>query len=204
MHEEILFESQKRLLPLISTFSSAFGLIGGTAIALQLGHRRSIDFDLAAFGDFETDKIRRSIGEGFKIDAILTDEAGEYTPVINGVKVTFLTYPFKIDLTVNYGKIIRMPDLLTLASLKAYALGRRAKWKDYVDLYFIFKKYAFSEVIIKAKGIFGNDFNEKLFREELSYFSDIDYGEAVDFMPGFELKDDVIKRDLSELSLEQA
>ena len=46
MHEKILTEDQKNLLPLVAEFSSDFGLVGGTAIALHLGHRRSIDFDL--------------------------------------------------------------------------------------------------------------------------------------------------------------
>jgi len=44
MHDEILSSKQKPLLSLVKTFSSKFSLIGGTAVALQLGHRRSIDF----------------------------------------------------------------------------------------------------------------------------------------------------------------
>ena len=48
-------------------------------------------------------------------------------------------------------------ELLDLAAMKAYALGRRSKWKDYVDLYF-------------------------LFRAQLCFFSDIDYSEPVEFI----------------------
>jgi hypothetical protein len=52
MHRDILSENQIRLLPLIKTYSTDFGLVGGTAIALHLGHRRSIDFDLFTDKDF--------------------------------------------------------------------------------------------------------------------------------------------------------
>jgi hypothetical protein len=124
--------------------------------------------------------------------------------VISGVKVTFLSYPFKFNFDVSYNKFIKMPDLVTLAAIKAYALGRRAKWKDYVDLYFIFNVYSFGEVIKRAKEIFGNEFNEKLFREELAYFDDIDHTEEVNYMEGFEINDEVIKQKLGEISLQKS
>ena len=46
MHEEVLNKEQVELLPLLKEFKREFFLVGGTAIALQIGHRRSIDFDL--------------------------------------------------------------------------------------------------------------------------------------------------------------
>ncbi len=45
-HKEILTKEQIKLLPLLGKFSKDFGLVGGTAVALHLGHRRSLDFDL--------------------------------------------------------------------------------------------------------------------------------------------------------------
>ena len=86
--------------------------------------------------------------------------------------------------------------------MKAYALGRRAKWKDYVDLYFIMKKYGgIAKIVSKAKQIFDSEFNEKLFRSQLVYFKDIDYSEKIISMKGFEVKDAVIKKGLKEFSL---
>ena len=46
MHIEILSKEQQELLPWVSQFRREFYLVGGTAIALYLGHRKSIDFDL--------------------------------------------------------------------------------------------------------------------------------------------------------------
>jgi len=114
-----------------------------------------------------------------------------------------MTYPFKFNLDVSYKDIIRMPDLLTLAAIKSYALGRRAKWKDYVDLYFIFKRHSFEKVIERAQEIFGKEFNEKLFREELAYFDDIDYTEEVDYIGDFKIENETIKERLNEISLQR-
>jgi hypothetical protein len=76
-----------------------------------------------------------------------------------------------------------MPDLLTLAAMKAFALGRRAKWKDYVDLYFILKfHFAFKEVLTKAKEIFGDEFIEKQFIAQIGYFKGINYDEEISYL----------------------
>ena len=95
-----------------------------------------------------------------------------------------------------------MPKLLTLAAMKAYALGQRAKWKDYVDLYFIMRDFhPLVEIIREAETIFGKSFNAKLIRQQLSYFDDVSYKEAVVYKPGFEVPDEEVKRALEEYSL---
>lgn len=203
MHEEILVPLQKKLLPVLKTFSGTFGLIGGTAIALQLGHRRSIDFDLISFSELQGDHIRSSIKKNHTVESTVVDEKNELTLVIDGVKMTFLHYPFHIEFEEPFNDIIQMPTLLSLASMKAFALGRRAKWKDYIDLYYIIQKYSFMEVIKKAHEIFGAEFNEKLFREQLAYFADIDYSESIDSMKGFELDTTYIQKKLEEISLQK-
>src|SRR3989338_3189846 len=139
MLKEILTEQQIKLLPLIEKFSKDFGLVGGTAIALHVGHRESIDFDLFTLNELDPSKIKRKITNGFKVEKVFVNETDEYTVLINGVKITFFRYPFRIEFKDSLDNIIKVADLLTLAAMKAYALGRRAKWKDYVDMYFIFK-----------------------------------------------------------------
>ena len=202
IHQEILTSEQLELLPLIKSFSQEFGLVGGTAIALFIGHRRSIDFNLFTDKEFDNWKIRRKIFRHGKIDGVLRDEDGQYTVVIHKVRITFFSYPFKINFSKSFNKVINLPDLLTLAAMKAYALGRRAKWKDYVDLYVIMRDYYDIHKIIKrARRIFGLEFNEKLFRAQFSYFKDIDYTEKVDYLKGFEVGAEIIKKKLADFSL---
>lgn len=201
LHSEILTKEQMNLLPLVESFSKDFGLVGGTAVALLIGHRRSIDFDLFTDKEFQNLKIRKRILKFKKIDKVIMDEDGQYTLIINKVRFTFFHYPFKINFSEKFDNIIKSPDLLTLAAMKAFALGRRAKWKDYVDLYFIIQAYDISQIVKRAKLIFGSEFNEKMFRAQLAYFKDIDYTEKIDYMKGFEIDDSIIRKELVQFSL---
>jgi len=205
MHKEILTPAQTALLPLIESFSKDFGLVGGTAIAFHLGHRESIDFDLFSMEEFSNVTLARKVESTQPITRTLVNRKGEFTFLLGEVKVTFFQYPFAIsyDTTLD-GTSIRLPSLLTLAAMKAYALGMRAKWKDYVDLYFIFKDHhPIEEVMARTEELFGDHFNAKIFRAQLAYFEDVNYTEQVVFRPGFETDDVVIKRALEEYSLAQ-
>lgn len=204
MRKEILTTAQTKLLPFIKNFSKNFGLVGGTAIALHIGHRQSIDFDLFSnkqFGNFALQK--KIMKNGKKIKHVFIDERDEYTVLIDGVKITFLYYPFKISFADNLDKYIKVADLLTLAALKAYALGRRSKWKDYVDLYFIIKEfYSLGEIVEKAQKIFKENFNEKNFRVQLAYFKDLDHSEKIICQKGFKVREEKIKKELIEMSVQ--
>lgn len=202
MHKEILTKKQTELLPLVKSFAKDFGLVGGTAVALHLGHRRSIDFDLFTKKEFDNLKIRKRILKFKKIERVLRDEVGQYTIVIDTIRFTFFYYPFTINFSEHFKNVIKLPDVLTLGAMKAYALGRRAKWKDYVDLYFVMKKYSgIEKVIKKAKQIFAHEFNEKLFRSQLAYFKDIDYTEKIIYLKNFEMDDEVMRKELIHFSL---
>jgi hypothetical protein len=184
MHSEVLSEAQQRLLPLIKSFSIEYYLAGGTAIALYIAHRRSIDFYLFTSADIERIAIRNIVKKGgFTIEGLLYESADQIHLIVNSVKMTFLSFPFKNIQLKNFNNIIKIPALLDLAAMKVYALGGRAKWKDYVDLYFILKDhYQLKELSARAASIFGDDFNEKLLREQLCFFDDIDYSERVDYI----------------------
>ena len=62
--------------------------------------------------------------------------------------------------------------------------------------------YVSPENLGKANELFGGEFNEKLFRTQLNYFDDVNYEEAVEFLPGFETPDELIKQKLIDFSLE--
>lgn len=182
-HNAILNEKQVELLPLISEFKREYYLVGGTAIALYLGHRRSIDFDLFKFAPLNRKKNVEKIRQ-FGYDPLITwNVANQMNMVVNDVKLTFFQYPFQIKANNVFEGQIHIPELIDLAAMKAYALGRRSKWKDYVDLFFLLKEqFSFETISQRANAIYGNMFSDKLFRSQLSYFEDIDYTEEVEYM----------------------
>ncbi|MBU3942717.1 nucleotidyl transferase AbiEii/AbiGii toxin family protein [Patescibacteria group bacterium] len=203
-HSEILNKDQEKLLPVVKSFSRSFYLVGGTAIALYLGHRESIDFDLFKYGEFNNSSINTKFKQKAKIDKEIRSTFDQLTLVSSNVHFTFLYFPYKIEALEKFREIIKMPTLLTLASMKAFALGGRNKWKDYVDLYFILRDhYKISDIVKEARKNFGSEFNEKLFRSQLVYFKDINYKESVIFKEGFKVGDKEIQKSLIEFSLEK-
>lgn len=183
MYSEILSAEQQALLPWVKQFRREFYLVGGTAIALYLGHRKSIDFDLFKFKSLNTRKYYEAIQQaGFPYQLLFRD-SDQMHYVVNGVKVTFFQYPFDLEAKQDVDGVFRLPSLLDLAAMKAYALGRRSKWKDYVDLYFLLTQhFSLEEVSARAKEIFGDMYSEKMFRVQLSFFEDVDYSETVDWL----------------------
>lgn len=201
MQKEILNPDQAELLPLLKAFSRDYYLAGGTAIALYLGHRRSIDFDLFTAGDVKKQSIKKTIDSHNRlVTDLLFEDSDQIHLVIDGVKVTFCSFPYEIEKSVKFEDCIDLPNLLTLAAMKALALGGRAKWKDYVDLYFLLRDhFSLHQVSMQSKRLFGAFFNEKLFREQLCYFTDIDYSEKVAFVAQ-SVPDDEIKQFLTDVA----
>jgi len=183
MHLKVLNKKQEELIPYLKTFKHSFFLVGGTAIALHLGHRRSIDYDLFTNGSFNKSNIRKKLNPLPYKRSILFEDIDQMHILWNNVKTTFFQFPYKIEHPFKIEDIISMPLLIDLAAMKAFALGRRSKWKDYVDLFFIIKNnFSISEISTKAIELFKDQFSEKLFREQIAFHKDIDYTEEVKFI----------------------
>src|ERR1700692_4765828 len=126
MHREVLTEPARALFPSLARFRG-FYLAGGTALALQIGHRVSVDFDL--FSDENIDRsllprIQCEFSEAASI-APLINNLDELTVLVDDVKITFLKYPFPtFDPFVIYDQVPLL-SVREIAATKAYTLGRR-------------------------------------------------------------------------------
>lgn len=203
MYPEILTQNQRQLLNLIQKeFAKDYYMAGGTAIALQIGHRRSIDFDLFTNIDIRRNSIKKAFdNSSYRVQKIIYSAYDQLHLIVNDVKVTFFSYPYRISASVSFQDKIHMPMLIDLAAMKAFALGGRGKWKDYVDLYFLLKNhFSIKGIEKRSKEIFNEYFNQKLFREQLAYYEDIDYSEAIDFV-GKEISKEEITDFLTDIAL---
>jgi hypothetical protein len=183
MHREILTKPAAPLFTSLSRFSG-FYLAGGTALALQIGHRVSVDFDL--FSDAE---IKRSLLPSLRTAfpgatiAPLVNNADELTALVDDVKAAFLRYPFPTINPLVLAEGVLMLSVREIAATKAYPIGRRGAFKDYVDLYFSLLEghTTLTEIIGMADKQFGVEFKSRLFLEHLVFLDDIDDTE-IDFL----------------------
>jgi hypothetical protein len=176
MHREVLTKRAAELFSSLGRFDD-FYLAGGTGLALQLGHRVSVDFDLFIDGAIKRTlllRVQTVFGPPRSISPLVNSRE-ELTLLIDGVKVTFLSYPFP-----TFDPFVRLEGVSVLsireiAATKAYTIGRRGSFKDYVDLYFaIANQHAsLGEVISLAERKFGDTFNSRLFLEQIVSVDDL-------------------------------
>ena len=176
MHEEAL---DKNIAPFFSSLSSFpnFYLGGGTALALQIGHRISKDLDL--FFEKPIDKGLltkvKKVFAGRRI-TLSVNTADELTIFIDGAKLTFLYYPFSVLLGFISYNGINLLSIKEIAITKMYAIGRRGEFKDYVDLYYILKENhaQLEELLELSQKKYGSEFNTRLLLEQVVYLVDLE------------------------------
>lgn len=176
MHPEALSEKNQETFIRLKSFPE-FYLAGGTALALQIGHRKSIDFDLFSSGEISKDlftQVKRSFAD--KIVDLSVNNQDELTVFIDNTKITFLKYPFTILLDLIDHEGVKLLNVKEIAATKAYAIGRRGSFKDYVDLYFVILEghSSLSEIVEMAEKKYSNEFKARLFLEQLIYLEDIE------------------------------
>jgi hypothetical protein len=176
MHPEVLDKESQEIFSELEVFSN-FYLAGGTALALQIGHRQSVDFDFFSNEPISKDLFARlkAIFSGATI-TILVNNIDELTVLVDNIKITFLKYPFATILDLVTYKGIKMLCVKEIAVTKAYTIGRRGSLKDYIDLYFIMldEHSSLNEIIELAEKKYDSEFNTRLFMEQLLYIEDIE------------------------------
>lgn len=176
IHLELLDKKRLEVLQKLTPFTADFVLGGGTALALQLAHRKSFDFDFFSSAQIPK-KLLEKLSTLLPIENIVVDTLDELTFfTTDTIKITFLYYPFKLLFghTETEGGL-KLFSVKEIALQKAYTIGRRGEYRDYFDLYTILKgRYTnLKEIIIGGKQVYNGAFDEKLFLEQLVYFGDI-------------------------------
>ncbi|MBU1132238.1 nucleotidyl transferase AbiEii/AbiGii toxin family protein [Patescibacteria group bacterium] len=189
LHLNILDENRLAVFKRLQRYKRYGYLAGGTALALQIGHRISYDFDVFCNKKL-TDSLINNCRKDFAISQVLVNSEDEFTFLTKEqVKITFLYYPF-----VFHGKTIEtkislpLLNVLNIATAKAYALNRRGSWRDYVDLYFIMqnKLADLQSIIDNGNKVYGELFSPKLFLGQLVYLDDIrkEERDSINFVSG--------------------
>lgn len=170
------------LLKLIQSMEefSKLRLVGGTALALQIGHRKSIDLDFFGSVDFEQLPVNE-LFSGFDSIEILQKTRNINIFEINDIKVDFVNYSYPwLQKPVIIDDVL-MAHKEDIAAMKIAALTGRGSKKDFVDLYFLLKEYSLQQIIdFYNKKYF--DASTYLAIKSLSYFIDADQEENPDML----------------------
>lgn len=153
-------------------------LAGGSSLALQLGHRRSIDFDFFTNKPFELSDIKTNLQ---KIGVYHGENETPKTIVgkFNQVKFSLFFYPYElIDMTTNY-QGINLASIKDIAAMKLVAITDRGTKKDYIDLYFLANKCFSLEKMFNFydKKYHNFEINKITLLKALQYFEDADESE---------------------------
>lgn len=115
-------------------------------MALQLGHRKSIDLDFFGKINFEDIDIA-SVFHDFKSVKTLKTSSNINVFVINGIKVDFINYSYPWLEKIKEEANLRLAGMKDIAAMKLAAITGRGSRKDFVDIYFLLKQFSLSEML---------------------------------------------------------
>jgi hypothetical protein len=165
-----LLELLKKIMQ-INLFDD-FILVGGTALALQIGHRNSIDIDLFGKSLINEELFTNKLNE-FGTFEVFKRSSNILISSINGVKVDFVCYQYPWISETLFIDGIRFASKKDIAAMKLNAISGRGSKKDFIDLYFLLKEFSLNEMIefYLQKYFDGSKF---MVVKSLTYFSDAD------------------------------
>ena len=147
MHPEILSANQLNILKKLNFLPSGMYLAGGTALALQLGHRTSLDLDFytkshfdgnALLGQFRKKFSRVTISRNLK-DTLIVD--------IEGVSFSAFYYQYDLLKPTSLYTTIQVASVEDIAAMKMTAVSMRGKSRDFIDVYYLLRKFSLKEIL---------------------------------------------------------
>lgn len=184
LYKEAVSPALLRLLQRLFSFKELenFVLVGGTALSLEIGHRKSIDIDLFTAGDFRGESILDFLKEKefhFKVQSRFK---GGLLGHIDNIKTDFIrhAYPWVVQPKMEDG--IRIASLEDIAAMKLNAItGSGTRMKDFVDIAFLSGRMTLSFMLDCYEKKYP-DINGVMALKSLCYFDDIDFTVGVDYL----------------------
>lgn len=182
LHFDALPSATQKALKLFSNFSwlkrSRWYLAGDTALALQVGHRQSVDLDFftsaSRFAELELERKLFATGQW----KTTLRQAGTIYGELLGAKVSFIAYPFfqtsRKRLLYNYVQMLLVQDI---AAMKIIAISQRGRKRDFVDLYWLCQNFSsLDQIVTHALNSYpGQSDNLHHIIKSLVYFDDAEF-----------------------------
>jgi hypothetical protein len=174
LHLEVLPEDQRLLLQKLAKedWLGDFYLAGGTALALQIGHRESIDFDFFSKKEFGHQEIIQKLERIGSFELFQGDE-GTINGRLSEIRISFFYYKYKIvEDPIVYEKL-NIANKLDIALMKLEAISGRGSRKDFIDLYFLLREFSLERLYSDYPLKYGQGLDNKYhLLKSLAYFED--------------------------------
>ena len=178
LHTEVLEPGTLGILRAIlatETFES-FNLVGGTALALQFGHRLSIDLDFFTTKVFDKELAKAELTD---IGDWTTDSENKIglRGQLNGIKMDFITYRYPLLEPIVIIDAIRMLSQADISAIKLSAVTNRGAKKDFYDIFFLLRRHSFAQLCNWYQSKFQTN-NLFMLLKSLTYFNDAELTET--------------------------
>jgi hypothetical protein len=170
-------------------------LAGGTALALQTGHRLSHDLDFFTEKKFTPDALISMLKKAGLSYRVVAEGEGSLVAEVEGKKVSFFSYDYRfLEKPVTY-EGLPLAGLLDIADMKVIAISQRGTKRDFVDLYVILQLMPFHKIADHMVKRFGRQrISPVHIGKSLAYFSDADSDPEPSYIKGRTIKWETIKK----------
>jgi len=168
---------QKELFEILSKqeWISDFYLAGGTSLALQIGHRQTIDFDFFSQKTFDHKSVIKNLK---KIGTLEIFHKSEHTinASLNNIKLSFFKYEYPVLSTFIKTYKMKIAHKLDVALMKLSAISSRGSKKDFIDLHFLLKDFSLEKLFEQYKKKYGiGEANGYHLLKSIAYFEDAEH-----------------------------
>ncbi len=170
-----------------------FYLVGGTALALRMGHRKSIDIDLFSNFSFDATQILENLSSDFSFNLFFS-AMNTIKGSINEVQVDILAHRYPLicePQTIESIAMLSVPDIIAMKLNAISTSGQRIK--DFIDIYYLLEEYTVAEMIDFYKRKY-SQFNEVNVLKSLIWFDDVILSDWPILLKSPELKWGIVKK----------
>ncbi len=172
MHLEIIDPERKKLLSQLGFLKDwGFYMAGGTALALQIGHRTSLDFDFYTDNKFDSEELYQKLREQFNVVIVLRKVKNTLIVEVNKIAVSFFYYPYPLIFPRVEIEGVHLASKEDIAAMKVIAISDRGTKRDFIDIYFLLKEFSLQKIFEFVREKYP-EFNIYVGLRGLTYFAD--------------------------------
>ena len=171
---EILDRTRRALLPTLARLKrEGFYLAGGTGLALQLQHRRSLDFDFYTQSEFDPQRVYADLATHVRAASLVRTADGTLISRLNGVECSAFQYRYPLLKPLIINEYLAVASVEDIAAMKLAAIIQRGAKRDFFDLYVLLKRFELKKLLALTRKKYPG-MNEYLMLQALTYFDEAD------------------------------